>query len=236
MKQISTLGPLVLIAAVTVGCASVPAPLPPEPAAGDYRIQPDDSMEFLYYTDRQVEETRLRITVQPDGRILVPFVGSIVAAGRTPSELLEIINDRLEKKFTTGKPTPHFSVNVFPSRTVQVLGMVLRPGRFDLKHGMRATDALAMAGDFRRPLAAPNSSVLVRRKVNGGEIQHPIYFDQIIETGVPLTNWVLEPGDLIYVPPTPFRRAAFFLEDILSPVGALLSPVTGAASFIFTGV
>jgi len=56
--------------------------------------------------------------------------------------------------------------------------------------------------------------------------RYPVHFDEILGTGDPTTNFELLPGDILYVPPTPFRAAAFFIEDILSPVHALLAPIT----------
>ena len=59
------------------GCASF-EPLPPRPADSDYRIQPDDSVEFILFPETPSEETSVTLVVQPDG----PLVGGCRVAGR----------------------------------------------------------------------------------------------------------------------------------------------------------
>jgi polysaccharide export outer membrane protein len=168
--------------------------------------------------------------IQPDGEIMLPYIGSVQAAGKTPPELLEEIRERLKNVFT-GPATPHISLNVYPSRVVQVLGFVFRPGQFPLTHTMRATDALALAGGVRPAFADPDGSVLIRR--NGkNQKTHNVYFNAILESGDGRTNYVVEPGDIIYVPATPFRKAAFFVEDVLSPLHALIAPITAPVTAV----
>jgi len=218
---------LLLVLAVLIlafGCSSVTR-MPPTPAAADYRIQQGDRLEFRVYQEgASGTDQSLEIVVQPDGKIMAPYAGAMAAEGKTSQELLNEIKERLKATFTTA-PTPHFSVNVYPSRVVQVLGMVVRPGQYDLTHEMRVTDAMARAGGHRPVWAAPNDTVLVRRTASGDQT-YDVYFGEIVEAGDGRTNYVLEPGDIIYVPPTPFRKAAIFVEDVLSPVHALIAPVT----------
>jgi protein involved in polysaccharide export with SLBB domain len=205
------------------GCASF-EPLPPRPADSDYRIQPDDSVEFILFPETPSEETSVTLVVQPDGKVMIPYVGSVQAAGRTPSELLKEVQERYKAVFTT-PPTPHFSVNIFPHRVIQVLGFVRQPGQYSLVHSMRATDALARAGGMIYPHADPNNATLLRRDGQSSET-YPIHFDEILRAGDYATNLELVPGDVIYVPATPFRKAAFFVEDVLSPIHALVAPIT----------
>jgi polysaccharide export outer membrane protein len=218
------------IAILAVGCSSVTR-MPPAPASIDYRIQEGDRLEFsLYQEGVGGEQTPLQVTVLPDGKVMVPYVGEIMAEGRTSQELLDGIKAELKKKFTTA-PTPHFSVNIYPSRVVQVLGMVIRPGQYDLTHEMRVTDAMSQAGGYRPVWGAPNDTLLLRR-TGSGEKTYDIFFGEILERGDGRTNYVLEPGDVIYVPPTPFRKAAIFVEDVLAPVHALISPITAPVTAI----
>jgi len=228
----SSLGWRVLLFAALgfgVGCSSI-RPMAPAPAGNSYRIQPGDALEWVLYQERAEEETPLNLVIQPDGKIMLPYLGSVQAAGRTPPELIEDIRERLKKVFT-GPATPHISMNVFPSRVVQVLGFVIRPGQFPLTHTMRATDALALAGGVRPAFADPDGSVLIRR--NGKEQKtHNVYFNAILESGDGRTNYVVEPGDIIYVPATPFRKAAFFVEDVLSPLHALIAPITAPVTAV----
>lgn len=209
---------------LTFGCSSVTR-MPPTPAAADYRIQQGDRLEFRVLQEGPAGvDQNLQIVVQPDGKIMAPYVGAMSAEGKTSQELLDTIKEKLKATLTTA-PTPHFSVNIYPSRVVQVLGMVVRPGQYELTHEMRVTDAMARAGGHRPVWAAPNDTVLVRRTESGDQT-YDVYFGEIVEVGDGRTNYVLEPGDVIYVPPTPFRKAAIFVEDVLSPVHALISPVT----------
>jgi polysaccharide export outer membrane protein len=206
------------------GCSSVTR-MPSTPAAAEYRIQAGDRLEFQVFQEgTNGNNPNLDVVVQPDGKIMAPYVGAMSAEGKTSQELLDAIKERLKTTFTTA-PTPHFSVNVYPSRVVQVLGMVIRPGQYELTYEMRVTDAMARAGGFRPVWAAPNDTVLVRRAGNGDQT-YDVYLGEIVEVGDGRTNYVLKPGDIIYVPPTPFRKAAIFVEDVLSPIHALIAPVT----------
>lgn len=227
-------GDLTLVVAtlsVAVGCTTIPR-MPPEAAPGDYRIQPGDTVEFLLYREQApTVQTPLRLTVQPDGKVMIPYVGPLHAAERTSKDFFGEVCIRLKEIFNS-PIVPHFSLTVYQSRTVQVLGFVRTPGQFALTNAMRATDALARAGGLRLPEAAPNSTLLLRR-CEETETSYHIQFSDILSSKDPKTNLELMPGDVIYVPPTPFRKVALFLEDILSPIHALVSPVVAPVTAVF---
>jgi polysaccharide biosynthesis/export protein len=217
---------------LAVGCSSV-VPLAPMPATGSYLIRPGDEIEFVLYQERAGEQQQpIRLVVEPDGTIMVPYAGSLQAAGHTAPELLATIREQMKKLFTA-PATPHISVNVYPLRVVQVLGFVRSPGQFPLLHGMRATDALALAGGLVLPYASPDSSRLLRR-AGSDETTYDIFYHEILRGGITRTNYILEPGDVIYVPPTTLRKVSFFIEDLLSPLHALFSPVLAPVTVVST--
>jgi len=223
-------GPLCL-SGLLVGCGGIPK-LPSALAPSDYKIQPGDTLEFQLYQEQVDEQpTPIQLVVQPDGMVMIPYIGSFRAAELSSSELLTNIQNRLKGIFNT-PVMPHFSINIYPSRTVQVLGFVRAPGQFPLVHKMRATDALALAGGLRLPESSPNSTLLMRRS-EGYENTYPILFGDILSTGNPHTNIELLPGDVIYVPPTTFRKIALFLEDLFAPIHALLAPVVQPVTAVF---
>lgn len=222
---------LVLVALLAAGgCASF-TPLPPQPAPSDYRIRPDDSLEFVLYRETPAEETTVSLVVQPDGKIMFPYVGSVNAAGKTPGELQKEVQERYKAVFVT-PPIAHLTVSVFPHRVIQVLGFVRQPGQYPLVDSMRATDALARAGWFILPHADANNCTLLRPSGKLSQ-RHPVHFNEILETGDWTTNFELVPGDVLYVPPTPFRKAALFIEDILSPIHALVAPIMTPITALF---
>lgn len=230
---------LAALLCMTVGCGGHQiVPLPPLQASPDYVIQPGDTLEFLLFNPGQSQGSGaepIKLTVEPGGRVMIPYVGAVQAAGSSPRNLLEFVRGKFSKIFTT--PTvPHLSVQVFPSRTVHILGFVRNPNRFEWRHGMRVTDAVALAGGIQHPFAQPNDSVLLRRVTPGDRYEnYQVRLTDITYGEDTTTNAVLEPGDIIFVPATGFRRIAFFIEDLLAPFQALFTPIVGPASAIATG-
>jgi len=231
MKTCLQLTLVLAILSVAVGCTTIKR-MPPEAAPSDYRIQPGDTVEFLLYREQApTVQTPLLLTVQPDGKVMIPYVGPVLAADRTSKDFFGDICIRLKEIFNS-RIVAHFSLTVYQSRTVQVLGFVRSPGQFALTNAMRATDALAQAGGLRLPEAAPNATLLLRR-CEEADTTYGVRFSDILSSKDQKTNLVLMPGDVIYVPPTPFRKVALFIEDILSPLHALISPIVAPVTAVF---
>ncbi len=134
-----------------VGTSGTAAATPAAPAAGstanDYRLAAGDKLRIEVYKDAQLSQS---LQIRPDGKITLPLVGDVAAAGRTPMELRDAIGGAL-KPFMEN---PVVTVIVTeatppPAAVVYVTGEVNKPGALTLTAGpMSVLQALAMAGGF----------------------------------------------------------------------------------------
>src|SRR5207253_11015067 len=109
----------------------------------EYRIGIDDVLDIAVWNVTELQKT---MPVRPDGKISLPLVNDVVAAGLTPMELRDV----LTKKIATYVKDCDVSVVVREIRSlkVSVIGQVRTPGRYDIKGPATVFDALALAGGF----------------------------------------------------------------------------------------
>ena len=152
-----------------------PAPTPvgtsgkaPEPsAATDYRLSAGDKLRIEVYKDAQLSQS---LQIRPDGKITLPLIGDVAAAGRTPMELRDGIVGALKAYMES--PTVTVIVTEAtppPVAVVYVTGEVNKPGGLTLTAGpMSVLQALAMAGCFT-DFADKNDIRILRKGKNGME-------------------------------------------------------------------
>src|SRR5713226_7645572 len=111
-----------------------------EPVA-EYLIGPEDVLDIAVWNNTDISRT---VPVRPDGKISLPLLNDVQAAGLTPMQLRDV----LIKLLTSYIPTPEVSVIIreVHSFKVSVIGEVKTPGRHELKSGATVLDVLAMAG------------------------------------------------------------------------------------------
>lgn len=159
----------------------------------DYRIGVSDVLSISVWNQ---EALRATMPVRPDGRITVPLLGEIEAAGRTPAEVQAELAIGYEKFVTA--PAVSLVITEINSRRVFVLGEVQEPGVFDILTPTTLLQALAMAGSFTE-FAKKDEVVVVRHE--GGASQRFVVSVKAITSGKnPADNLLLLPGDTIYVP------------------------------------
>ena len=120
-------------------------PAPPAQKADDsYVIGPADVLAINVWKEAEISRS---IPVRSDGRISLPLIGEVQAAGRTPRQLQE----ELAKKLTSFISEPDVTVIVqeIHSQKFNVLGQVGKPGTFLLTDSTTVLDAIALAGGFR---------------------------------------------------------------------------------------
>ncbi len=189
---------LVMLALTTTGLGSAAAPASgprSEPAheQGDYRIGPEDVLDISVWNNTAISRT---VPVRPDGRISLPLLNDVQAAGLTPMQL----RDALNKKLAEYIPTPEVSVIVreVHSIKVSVIGEVKKPGRHELKSRATVLDALAMAeglGEF-----AARGRIIILRPDGNTLKRIPFNYNKVVSTDGELENFMLQPGDIIVVP------------------------------------
>ncbi|MBI4011597.1 MAG: polysaccharide biosynthesis/export family protein [Candidatus Rokubacteria bacterium] len=163
------------------------------PETPEYRIGPEDVLDIAVWNNTAISRT---VPVRPDGRISLPLVNDVQAAGLTPMELREI----LVKKLVEYLPTPEVSVIVreVHSFKVSVIGEVKTPGRYELKDRATVLDVLAMAGGFGE--FAARSRIVILRHGSSTVERIPFNYNSVVSGDGARTNLLLRPGDIVLVP------------------------------------
>ncbi len=145
---------------------------------------------------RNLELTK-SVPVRSDGKISLPLVGEIQAAGQTPHQLEQVITDKLKSFITTPEVT--VVVEKVNSRKYNVLGEVTKPGSYPLTTEMTIMDAIAAAGGFR-DFAKKSGVYVLRKSPNGQEAHLKFNYKDFVKGNNSAQNIKLEPNDTIIVP------------------------------------
>jgi polysaccharide biosynthesis/export protein len=144
---------------------------------------------------KEPDMTRI-VPVRPDGKITLPLINDVEAAGSTPQQLAATVTERLRKFIT--EPQVTVIVTQINSQRIFVVGEVLRAGAFPLVPGTTVLQALASAGGFTT--FANVKKIHVMRTVNGKHIQLPFNYREVLKGDNADQNIKLEPGDTVVVP------------------------------------
>lgn len=163
-----------------------------------YLIGPEDVLDITVWKNTDISRT---VPVRPDGKISLPLLNDVQAAGFTPMQLREA----LTKALTAYIPEPAVSVLIreVHSFKVTVIGQVKTPGRYELKDRATVLDVLALAGG---PTEYANRSriVVVRQDQSSASVQIPFAYDKLTTKPGPKSdsqdNFCVKPGDVILVP------------------------------------
>jgi polysaccharide export outer membrane protein len=177
-----------------------PAAAPPAPAAAaasdepaEYYVAPGDVLRIAVWKEPELTGD---VFVRLDGRITVPLVGDVIAAGRTTDYLAIEIRNKLRAFLETPQVT--VTVTQAVSARFYVIGEVVTSGAFPLTGRISVLQALALAGGFRE--FAKKDRILIIRDRRGQRSAIPFNFRDL-EIGVNLEqNVVLDAGDVIIVP------------------------------------
>ena len=159
-----------------------------------YVIGDDDELEIDVW--KEPDLTR-RIPVRSDGKISLPLVGELQAAGRTPVQLEDDITTRLRNFIT--EPAVTVMVEKINSLRFNVMGEVIKPGSFSLTTSMTVVDAIAGAGGFK-DFAKKKSIYVLHANVDGSESRLHFNYSDFVKGKNPKQNVKLQPGDTVVVP------------------------------------
>jgi polysaccharide export outer membrane protein len=196
MKAWRLLGAVGLVLALGAGVGAAPAQADERLAATDiedYVIGPEDTLQVAVWNNEAM--SRL-VPVRPDGKISLPLLNDVQAAGLTPL----VLRDFLMKRLADYIPSPEVSVIVTQvgSFKVSLLGEVARPGRYDFKSWTTVLDLLALAGGFNQ--YAARSRVVILRPNGKGFQRIPFNYNKVIAAGGEQENFYLRSGDIVLVP------------------------------------
>lgn len=158
----------------------------------DYVIGPDDVLHIIVWKEPDLTET---LPVRPDGKISVPLLNDISAAGLTPLQLKDSITEKLKKYMSN--PSVTVVVTGMNSRRVFVTGEVNHSGPIPLLPHMTVLQALAQAG-FNQ--FANVKAIYVLRTQDGKQEKLPFNYKKVVKGLNPEKNIELKPGDTIVVP------------------------------------
>jgi polysaccharide export outer membrane protein len=198
MIKILRLGLAVFVGAAAFASAQESAKKadPPAPAAGasdTYKIGPQDMLRIDVWKEPDISRS---IPVRPDGKISLPLLNDVQAAGLTSMELAGVIRDGLTKYITSPQVT--VTVTEINSRRVYCTGEVLKPGALSLLPNMTALQAISSCGGFTQ--FARIKGIYVLRNENGKQKQYPFNYKDVVKGKRPEDNILLQPGDVIVVP------------------------------------
>jgi polysaccharide export outer membrane protein len=137
------------------------------------------------------------IPVRSDGKISLPLVGEIQAAGETPLKLEQNIAARLKSYIE--EPEVTVIVQQINSEKFNILGMVSKPGTYPLSGSATVLDAIALAGGFR-DFAKQKSIYVLRQNPDGTQKRLPFNYKDVIKGRNANQNVPLQPGDTVVVP------------------------------------
>lgn len=170
-----------------------PTPAPAGAEDPTYKIGAQDVIRVDVWREDQLTRT---VPVRPDGKITLPLLNDIQAAGLTPMELAGNIREEL-KKFIAN-PQVTVSVTEINSRRIYVNGEVNKSGAYQLLPHMTVLQALSGSGGFTA--FARIKSIYVLRNDNGKSVKIPFNYKEAIKGKNPEQNIELQPGDVVVVP------------------------------------
>ncbi|MCZ6766690.1 MAG: polysaccharide export protein [bacterium] len=186
----------------------------PSPTTNEYYIGIGDRLDVVFFFNSEL--TTPNLLVRRDGRITLPYVGDVMAAGVTPMEL----DSTLTEQFSEILRDPNVSVIVVDSedRRIYVLGEVSRPGGFTFDESVSVSQALALAGGLL-PSAKEEYALVMRRE--GLDTVLGLRLDvKAILAGIAVQNDIeLRNEDVIYIPKTRMASAGDWMQEFDRIIG-----------------
>jgi polysaccharide biosynthesis/export protein len=191
---------MVWAALATPAAAQQPAPptAPPAVAGGvalpsDYVIGTDDVLSIVFWREKDMSAD---VVVRPDGRISLPLLNDIDAAGQTPDQLRAVIV-KAAAKFVT-EPNATVVVKEIHSRKVFITGQVAKPGSYPLSADMTVMQVIALGGGLLE--YADAKGIVVIRKEDGREKYFKFNYRDVLKGKNVQQNILLKLGDTVVVP------------------------------------
>lgn len=239
VRKIFSIFSIFLVASASCGCHTKSHIVEPSELVGvtkpseqnvtmeRYILQPADELMVLSsHVPELHEQTQ---TIRPDGMISFENIGDVSVAGKTPRQAAELIGKEVSKLYTLIGDNPvNVRVTINRSKYYYVIGHVAVPGAKIFTGRETTLSAIAKAVPNLRAweaniqLIRPNEGKEPRAKIC------KINFDDMVKDGDMTHNFLLEEGDVIYVPPTILAAIGLTVAEIVSPIFSSV----GAASVV----
>jgi len=166
----------------------------PKPHDDSFVIGDDDVLAINVWKEPDISRS---IPVRSDGKISLPLVGEVQAAGRTPLKLEQDIASKLKNYIA--EPEVTVIVQQINSQKFNILGQVNKPGSYILTNASTVLDAIAIAGGFR-DFAKQKAIYVLRQNPDGTQTRMPFNYKEVVKGQNPAQNVKLQPRDTIVVP------------------------------------
>ncbi len=166
---------------------------PPAAQTGpEYVIGPEDVLHVAVWKEADLTAT---LPVRPDGKISLPLLNDVQAAGMTPMQLADSITEKLKKYVANPRVT--VVVTAINSKRIYLTGEVSHPGAMPMLPNMTVLQALSSAGLTQ---FANTKKIYVLRTQNGKQEKLPVDYRKLLKGDKMDQNYRLQPGDTIVVP------------------------------------
>lgn len=161
-----------------------------------YLIGPGDELQITVRGDPELSTST---TVRPDGRISVPLVEDLPAAGKTPTD----VADEIKKRLAEYRVDPIVTVMVLSGtgdlrQQIRIIGESGTPRAVAYRSGMTLLDAVVAAGGLSRE--ANGNDAVIQRQADGVSSEIPVRLSDLVRGGDVTANMPLQPGDVIVIP------------------------------------
>ena len=163
------------------------------PAEPDYRLGPTDVLSVVFWGEKDLS---VEVTVRPDGKISLPLLNDVDAAGLTTEQLRQNLTARARRFLEA--PVVTVIVRQVNNNRAFVTGQVMRPGPYVLSGPTTVLQVIALAGGFTE--FADRKHILITRLENGTQRAFEFNYDDVVKKRDLTQNLILKPGDTVVVP------------------------------------
>ncbi len=186
--------PKQMASAAAVSAAETSVPPIADKNRDQYVIGDDDVLAINVWKEPDITRA---LPVRSDGKISLPLIGEVQAAGNTPTKLEQEITSRLKNYIA--EPDVTVIVQQVNSQKFSVLGQVNKPGSYLLANSATVLDAIAIAGGFR-DFAKKKSIYVLRENNDGTRSRIAFNYNEIVKGDGRAQNVRLAPHDTVVVP------------------------------------
>ena len=183
--------------------------LPAIAGSEDYLVHYGDKIDINFFYNQEYNLTELK--VRPDGKISLPYVGDVLAAGRSVTQIDSVITEAYSAIIRD--PQIAVILKEFDDPVIYVLGEVKNQGAFELVSGMTLLGALA-EGRLNTERAGKGDILVIRRVAHDHIIGLQFSLNQLTEGGRFDLDIPLKPNDIVYVPTSSLKKAEDFIGTL----------------------
>ena len=189
------IGAILAVAALSEaqGLNGTSAAIGPPVVDADYTIGADDVLTIAFWGEKDMSGD---VIVRPDGKITLPLINDVVAAGLSPEQLRVRVAERAAQFFQNAQAT--VIVKEINSRRVFITGQVEKPGAYPLTTRTTVIQLIALAGGLKE--FARSSRIVIMRNTAGRDVHLMFDFRAVVEGKNPDQNVEVRPGDTVVVP------------------------------------